>query len=460
MWFVLWPPVKQLPIIVLRKKGSKTKKRMKEEEIEKGDCRPQTWNVFFEILSDLNQAVPNLHADESETRQPDTPPGHLRHVWLSSARWLGNAWFKCGRIQKKKKKQWPHTVESVFYVQNFVWKNYPLLLVESTSNFTWTFFWRNFSSQVIYFCQFFFASMIFVKLLFISAGLDVFPSNLMKKEACDRVRHVKISRNWSLGFVWCLCACLKNRTIGRQWKMCSTGLNACNLGYRGQHHRMSHRCHGKHGEHRKKLYTWHEHQVERGESCKPTEPASGEMIFPGPPFPPKIPPNGLRAIFSPLPQKMPILFHSGNKRQFKLCSLSVSNYQNQLVEAGKLFKKSHIFAWFHCTSVHYNTYPLWPCYFDLPVVAERLYTYPPDDTEDYLPSPEALRGMILVKVKRWAFLRQQQQGDMLSFVLFSCSCLPWSTRSCFSDGNQNKMALVYSCTWLPADPHPNTVISR
>ena len=45
---------------------------------------------------------------------------------------------------------------------------------------------------------------------------------------------------------------------------------------------------------------------------------------------------------------MPILFLTGSKRQFKLCSKSVSNYQNQLVEAGKLLKKSHIFAWFHC----------------------------------------------------------------------------------------------------------------
>ena len=32
---------------VLRKKGSKTKKRMKEEEIEKGDCGPPTPKVFF-----------------------------------------------------------------------------------------------------------------------------------------------------------------------------------------------------------------------------------------------------------------------------------------------------------------------------------------------------------------------------------------------------------------------------
>ena len=55
-------------IFVLRKKGSKTKKRMKEEEIEKGDCVPPTRKVFFEILSDLNQAVPNDLTDESQTR--------------------------------------------------------------------------------------------------------------------------------------------------------------------------------------------------------------------------------------------------------------------------------------------------------------------------------------------------------------------------------------------------------
>ena len=33
--------------LFLRKKGSKTKKRMKEEEIEKGDCGPPTRKVFF-----------------------------------------------------------------------------------------------------------------------------------------------------------------------------------------------------------------------------------------------------------------------------------------------------------------------------------------------------------------------------------------------------------------------------
>ena len=41
---------------------------MKEEEIEKGDCGPPTRKVFSEILSDLNQAVPNHLADESQTR--------------------------------------------------------------------------------------------------------------------------------------------------------------------------------------------------------------------------------------------------------------------------------------------------------------------------------------------------------------------------------------------------------
>ena len=62
---------------------------------------------------------------------------------------------------------------------------------------------------MIYFCQFFSASKIFVKLLFIWAGSDVFPFKMMKKEACHRVQHVKISRNWSSSFVGRLCACLK-----------------------------------------------------------------------------------------------------------------------------------------------------------------------------------------------------------------------------------------------------------
>ena len=41
---------------------------MKEEEIEKGDCGPPTRKDFFLVLSDLNQAVPNHLADESQTR--------------------------------------------------------------------------------------------------------------------------------------------------------------------------------------------------------------------------------------------------------------------------------------------------------------------------------------------------------------------------------------------------------
>ena len=40
---------------------------MKEEEIEKDD-RAANPKSFFEILSDLNQAVPNHLADESQTR--------------------------------------------------------------------------------------------------------------------------------------------------------------------------------------------------------------------------------------------------------------------------------------------------------------------------------------------------------------------------------------------------------
>ena len=37
----------KVTVFVLRKKGSKTKERMKEEEIEKGDCGPPTRKVFF-----------------------------------------------------------------------------------------------------------------------------------------------------------------------------------------------------------------------------------------------------------------------------------------------------------------------------------------------------------------------------------------------------------------------------
>ena len=34
---------------VLRKKGSKTKKRLKEEEMEKGDCRPPPEKSFLRL---------------------------------------------------------------------------------------------------------------------------------------------------------------------------------------------------------------------------------------------------------------------------------------------------------------------------------------------------------------------------------------------------------------------------
>ena len=40
------------------------KETMKEEEIEKNDCRPQTRSLFLEILLDLKQAVPNQVANE------------------------------------------------------------------------------------------------------------------------------------------------------------------------------------------------------------------------------------------------------------------------------------------------------------------------------------------------------------------------------------------------------------
>ena len=88
-----------------------------------------------------------------------------------------------------------------FFCSKLCLKNYRLLLVESTSNFAWSLFWRKFTSRVIYFCQILSASKIFVNLLFIWAGLDVFPFKMMRKKACHRVQRVKISRNWSSSFV-------------------------------------------------------------------------------------------------------------------------------------------------------------------------------------------------------------------------------------------------------------------
>ena len=52
--------IPETSIFVLRKERSKTKKKMKEEETEKGDCGLPTRSLFFfEILSDFNQMVPN-----------------------------------------------------------------------------------------------------------------------------------------------------------------------------------------------------------------------------------------------------------------------------------------------------------------------------------------------------------------------------------------------------------------
>ena len=239
-----------------------------------------------------------------------------------------------------------------FFVQNFVWKNYPLLLVESTSNFAWSLFWRNFSSRVIYFCQFFSASKIFLKLLLIWPGLDVFPFKMMKKEACHRVQHVKISWNWSSRFVGRVCACLKNQTFERIWKCAQPALMLVTWDTGSAYTRLHHRCHGKHGEHQKNCTSWYGDRAERSKRrvARAYWARDRRNDFSRTPVSPQSPPKWEGQFFPPLPQKMPILFHSGNKRQYKLCSKSVSNCQNQLVEAEKLFKKSHIFAWFHCRS--------------------------------------------------------------------------------------------------------------
>ena len=55
---------------------------MEEEDIERGECRPPTRKVFFCNFVGLQWS------------------GGVSgwHVWLSSARWLGTAWFKSNKI--------------------------------------------------------------------------------------------------------------------------------------------------------------------------------------------------------------------------------------------------------------------------------------------------------------------------------------------------------------------------
>ena len=76
--------------------------------------------------------------------------------------------------------------------------------------------------------------------------------------------------------------------------------------------------------------------------------ATGEMIFPDP-VSPKSPPNGEGQFFPHCHKKCQFSFTQEIQNNLNFAPKSVSNYQNQLVDAEKLFKKSHIFAWFHCS---------------------------------------------------------------------------------------------------------------
>ena len=190
--------------------------------------------------------------------------------------------------------------------------------------------WIFFSSDL--FLQNFSPSKIFVKLLSIWAGLDVFPFKMMKKEASHRVQHVKISRNWSSNFVGHLCACLRNQTLERQWKMCSTGLTACNLGYGVSVHESAMVVMANMANTGKtvQVVRWSSRKRRVVQACWTR---AWRNDFSRTPFPPKAPKSspkwGKNNFFLHCHKKMPILFHSGNKRQFKLCPKSVSNYQNQ-----------------------------------------------------------------------------------------------------------------------------------
>ena len=87
-------------IFASRKKGSETKKRTKEEEIEKGNCRPPTWKVVLRLWRTWTKRY--LIFLLTRKWNGWSACVSSKRVWLSSARWLGAAWIKSDNISKKK----------------------------------------------------------------------------------------------------------------------------------------------------------------------------------------------------------------------------------------------------------------------------------------------------------------------------------------------------------------------
>ena len=219
------------------------------------------------------------------------------------------------QLQKTQEIQWNQffLFKSLFEkIIHFCWSNRLQTLHDHSSGVAslpeW-FFLPNFSAWKIY-----------LKLLLIWPGLEVFPFKMMKKEACRRFQHVNISRNRPSRFVGRLWACLKNQTFERQWKMCSTGLNACNLGYGGSVHvhESAIVVMANMANTRKTVQVVRWSSRKRRVAQAYWTRATGEMIFPGPRFPQKSPQMGEGQFFPPLPQKLPNLFHWENKRHLNL----------------------------------------------------------------------------------------------------------------------------------------------
>ena len=73
-----------------------------------GKCR-----CCFEILSDLNQAVPNHLADESQTRWPDIPPDHLRSCFGKPICCFMKTWISFAHEMSCCARHWNSEWESV-----------------------------------------------------------------------------------------------------------------------------------------------------------------------------------------------------------------------------------------------------------------------------------------------------------------------------------------------------------
>ena len=108
---IFWGSVNRKIHFCIEKKGSKTKERMKEEEIEKGDCGPPTRKVFcLKFCRDLNQAylitspmrVKHVSRIRHRTMRMVRCVTYLRTHWWSTT---NSSWFQAEETLEKREDQ-------------------------------------------------------------------------------------------------------------------------------------------------------------------------------------------------------------------------------------------------------------------------------------------------------------------------------------------------------------------